>query len=147
VWSFRRTAAAEDTIRYMLDHGNWPASRRQTLEAFVSDESLRSHQRLVLMEAPYAAFRWETPSLTETSADAPFELVLIDDPPLDRPADLQAFVEHFTDEPVTVFPSFGGDATLIVPCAVTNSATTATWPPSYEPHRPNTTIDCCRGLR
>ena len=77
----------------MLDHDNWPASRLQTLAAFVSDETLRSHLQVVMIKTLDTAFRWETPSLTEISADAPT---------LDRPADLQAFVEHFTAEPVTV---------------------------------------------
>jgi len=51
-----------------------------------------------------------------TSADAPLEFVLIDAPTLERPADLQTFVEHFTDEAVTVFPSLGDNGTLIVHC-------------------------------
>ena len=98
----------------MLDHDNWPASRLQTLAAFVSDETLRSHLQVVMIKTLDTAFRWETPSLTEISADAPT---------LDRPADLQAFVEHFTAEPVTVFPSFGGDGTSIVPCPMNEFST------------------------
>ena len=42
--------------------------------------------------------------------------MLIDAPTLERPVDLQTFVEHFTDEPVTVFPNFGDNRTLIAHC-------------------------------
>ena len=60
---------------------------------------------------------------TISHRDTPLEFVLIDAPTLDRPADLQAFVEHFTAEPVAVFPSSGGGGILIVPCPINEFST------------------------
>src|SRR5262249_23024246 len=36
----------------------------------------------LLADAPFAAFRWETPALTAATADRPFEFVVLDSPEL-----------------------------------------------------------------
>jgi len=74
-----------------------------------------------LADAPYRAFRWETPALTRDKLHQPFEWVLIDAPELARRADSSAFDDHLrTAHPtasVVTFENLGGDALLLVPLA------------------------------
>ena len=78
-----------------------------------------SSERVLLAEAPYAAFRWEMPALTTETLGKPFEFVLLDSPSLARRVDRAAFAEHFSPKwPVVTFGNLGGDAVLVVPCPV-----------------------------
>lgn len=54
--------------------------------------------------------------MTRTTADRPFEFVLLDDPGLARKADRRAFAEHFAGRAdVISFANLSGDAVMIVP--------------------------------
>lgn len=71
-----------------------------------------------LADAPFHAFRFETPALETGGWDAAFAFVLIDAPELERPVSPDAFAEHFrgdSGERVVSFSNLGGDARLIVP--------------------------------
>ena len=58
--------------------------------------------------------------MTTATLDREFEFVLIDCPPLAKPADRRAFGDFFDaaapEEPAIVFENLGRDATLVVPC-------------------------------
>ncbi|HJZ56511.1 MAG TPA: hypothetical protein VKE74_16215, partial [Gemmataceae bacterium] len=88
------------------------------LGAWRCDAGFRSRFTTLLADAPYAAFRWETPPVTAGSVSQPFEFVLLDSPDLALPPDTEAFAEHFGRGVggVAVFPNLGGDAILVVPC-------------------------------
>lgn len=90
----------------------------EALERLESDSHFRDFLRKILLNAPYAAFRWETPPITASTIDRPFEFVLLDSPRLDRAADFSAFAPQFAGDPeasALSFQNLGGDATLIVP--------------------------------
>jgi len=74
----------------------------------------------LLADAPFSAFRWETPPITTASAVRPFEFVLLDSPELATHPDPDAFAEHFGDPAgstdVVSFPNLNNDAILVVPC-------------------------------
>jgi hypothetical protein len=73
--------------------------------------------RSLLADAPFSAFRWETPPITRASADLPFEFVLLDSPGLTSQPDPDAFAEHFRGSAdVVSFPNLKNDAILVVPC-------------------------------
>ena len=73
----------------------------------------------LLADAPFAAFRWETPPITAATATRPFEFVLLESPELLVPPDAAAFAQHFKAAPklgAVEFANLGRDAVLIAPC-------------------------------
>jgi len=96
-----------------------PASYAQVLQAWRDDPEFRGFFSQLLAEAPFRAFRWETPAVTGATADRPFEFVLIDSPWLDGRPDPADFAGHFAgagDRTVLAFSNLGGDAVMVVPC-------------------------------
>jgi hypothetical protein len=90
---------------------------RAVLDAWREDMRFRTFFNQLLADAPYRAFRWETPPLTLARFEEPFEFVLLDSPALERNVDRHSFAEHFRDKAeVAVFENLGRDATLVVPC-------------------------------
>lgn len=91
----------------------------QALRLLSEDRPFRDQLRACLADMPYAAFRWETPGVAESTAARAFEFVVLDDPGLARRADPAAFAEHFAQAPdatVVEFANLGRDAILVVPC-------------------------------
>jgi hypothetical protein len=89
------------------------------LRLWQGDEPFRTFFISLLADAPFAGFRWETPPTTSTTADRPFEFVVLDAPRIDRTPDTRAFAERFqsahSGERVIAFPNLGNDAVLVVP--------------------------------
>src|SRR5262245_57219812 len=59
-----------------------PVSYAEVLRRWQQDADFRSLFIALLAEAPFAAFRWETPPITTATANRPFEFVLLDSPGL-----------------------------------------------------------------
>lgn len=79
----------------------------------------------LLADAPFNAFFWETPPVTQSTLQLPFEFVLIDSPELAHvQAEPHFFEEHFrqASEEVITFLNLGKDARLVAPCPVTDHA-------------------------
>ena len=104
-------------LRFALDRGGEPAPFSDVIRGWQSDAAFREFTNGLLAAAPFAAFRWETPPVTATTLDRPFEFVLLDSPGLARQPDREAFAEHFGTAPddVVAFANLGGDAILVVP--------------------------------
>jgi hypothetical protein len=88
------------------------------VEAWRHDAAFRAWFGDLLAAVSFAAFRWETPSVTTATVGRPFEFVLVDSPGLAQAPDAGAFDEHFRAAPeasVVSFANLGGDAILIVP--------------------------------
>ncbi|RMF42362.1 MAG: hypothetical protein D6753_07745 [Planctomycetota bacterium] len=114
---------------------------REFIVGLAHDANLRSTWSQALSEIPFTAFRWEMPPVAETTADRPMECVVIDRPRLRRTADPQPFQHRFTADPVTAFPSLGGDAMLIVPCPPALDVPRAAQHPSFRPEPDRRFID------
>jgi hypothetical protein len=101
-------------LRFAIDLDSRPATLAEVLRGWQNDGGFRSLFNALLADAPYTAFRWETPA----AMARPFEFVLLDSSDLERRPDSTAFAEHFqgADAEVTVFPNVGGDAIMVVPC-------------------------------
>lgn len=104
-------------IRCQVEHQGQPATMDRILAAWSDDPAFREWFGQYLAAAPYSAFRWETPAVTRTNLDRPFEFVLIDSPRLERSVDQKTFAEHFHDSgpPVVTITNLGGDAVLVIP--------------------------------
>ena len=110
------------TLKIAIDAKSSPMACHDVLRAWQDNEAFRSYFIGLLVNAPYAAFRWETPPMTAATVDRPFEFVLLDTPGLAPTADPSAFAEHFANaashENVVTFSNLGNDALLVVPCPI-----------------------------
>jgi hypothetical protein len=111
-------------LRFTLTLDSRPASFADVLRGWQGDEGFRSLFNALLADAPFAAFRWETPAVSAATVARPFECVLLDSPGLARRPEPEAFAEHFSGAAggVVSFANLGGDAILIVPCPVAESS-------------------------
>jgi hypothetical protein len=106
-------------IKFAIDLDAAPVSYAETLRRWRDDAAFRLFFIGLLADAPFAAFRWETPPITAATANRPFEFVLLDSPGLARNPEIDAFAEHFrgaAPEGVVEFANLGKDAIMIVPC-------------------------------
>jgi hypothetical protein len=119
MWSTRSEAlAGVRGLRFAVDLDSRPASFADVLRGWRGDADFRSLFNALLADAPYSAFRWETPPVSNATLMRPFEFVLLDSPGLASHPDPDAFAEHFAGAPsgVVAFSNLGGDAILVVPC-------------------------------
>lgn len=83
------------------------------------DDAFNAFFSDLLAAAPFAAFFWETPPVTETTVERVFECVLVDSPALARlTAEPAAFARPFAaapEEEIVAFENLGGDAWLVAP--------------------------------
>jgi hypothetical protein len=111
-------------LRFGVDLDSRPATIADVLRGWEVDAEFRTLFNKLLADAPFAAFRWETPAVTGATVLRPFEFVLLDSPGLARRPDPEAFAEHFAGVKtgVAVLPNLGGDAIMVVPCPVAEPA-------------------------
>jgi hypothetical protein len=121
MWSTRIEGLANGRI-ISVDLENRPVKFLDVLYRWQDDSVFRAFFISLLADAPFPAFRWETPPITTATVDRPFEFALIDSPELLGEPDPDAFAEHFGDatpnQDVISFPNLSGDAVLVVPCPV-----------------------------
>jgi hypothetical protein len=106
-------------IKVTIDLGSSPVSYAEVLRRWQNDADFRSLFIGLLSDAPFSAFRWETPAITTPTANRPFEFVLLDSPGLASKPDAGAFAEHFdaaSETGVVEFANLGKDAIMVVPC-------------------------------
>ena len=122
MWSTQREPLANGRfLKFLIHLDSAPISYSEFLRRLQNDADFRSFFNSLLTEAPFSAFRWETPPVTAASAHRSFEFVLLDSPGLGQHPDPDAFVEHSkvgSKESVVSFPNLGNDAFLVVPCPV-----------------------------
>jgi len=120
MWTSRNTQLSDGrAIKYAIDMGSSPVSYAEVIHHWQNDADFRAFFIALLRDSPFPTFRWETPPVTQTTANQPFEFVLLDSPDLAGDPDPEAFAEHFVNMApgeVVEFPNLGGDAILIAPC-------------------------------
>lgn len=105
---------------YTFLDGERPLTYAQVLQLLQADDDFRTLFIGLLANAPFAAYFWETPPITTSRLERPFEFVLVNAPSLARvSAERRAFASYFSHELIVDFPNLGGDAHLIVPCPQT----------------------------
>src|SRR6267142_7227290 len=111
MWTARSEELANHRgLRFSVDRGPTPASFADALRGWQTDPAFCSLFNALLADAPYTAFRWETPPVTSATLTRPFEFVLLDSPGLPRRPDPEAFAEHFrgaAPDGVVEFPNLG----------------------------------------
>jgi hypothetical protein len=120
MWTTRAEKLARGRIlRFTIDLDSSPVSFAEVVRRWQHDAEFRSLFIALLADAPFSAFRWETPAITTATSGRPFEFVLLESPGLAREPDPNAFAEHFQNagnSSVIEFPNLGKDAIMIVPC-------------------------------
>lgn len=126
IWVFRNEPLADERgLRITVQLGAKAASFTEIIRGWQGDPAFRAQFNGWLADSPYQAFRWETPAVTTTTLNRPFECVLLDSPGLAPRPDRSAFAEHFAAagaDGVVEFQNLGGDATLIVPTPLIDSS-------------------------
>lgn len=111
-------------LQFAFTNAGMPTSYRDVIDSWASDRAFRTEFNRLLAEAPFDAYRWETPPISRNQLDRPFEFVLINAPGFARRAtDTKSFADHFTDKTaaeVISFKNIRGDATMVVPCPGTD---------------------------
>jgi len=119
MWSTRNEQLAHGIV-VSVDFEGRPVKFSEVLRRWQDDAVFRAFFIALLADAPFSAFRWETPPITAASAGRPFEFALLDSPGLATQPDLDAFAEHFRGQAerrdVVSFPNLNNDAILVVPC-------------------------------
>jgi hypothetical protein len=119
MWAAHSEELADGSgVRLALSLDARPAAFADVVRGWQDDAAFRSLFNAVLADSPFDAFRWETPAVTAATKTQPFQCVLLDSPGLARPAEPDAFAEHFGGAAAEVvsFTNLGGDAILVVPC-------------------------------
>ena len=120
MWASRATPLSDGrAVKIAIELDSSPVTYADVLTWWQNDAGFRRFFIGELTDAPFPAFRWETPPITIATADRAFEFVLLDSPYLACEPDPSAFAEHFADAPrgaVVEFPNLGNDAIMIVPC-------------------------------
>jgi hypothetical protein len=106
--------------KYRITRDGVAATYSVVLDLWSRDTAFRSYFNTLLADAPFSAFRWETPALTKSTATQPFEFVLLNSPGFtSRQTDANTYYEYFTDDAsdhgIVTFANLRGDATLVIP--------------------------------
>ncbi len=122
MWNYdARSSADGRTQQVALSVHGRAMSFAEALASLQSEARFRDYLTGLLASAPFLAFRWETPPVSESTLTRPFEFVTIDDPRLERAPDPAAFAEYFTaaDAPdVVATNNASSTAMLVVPRAI-----------------------------
>ena len=105
--------------RFAISHNARILTFADVISLWRGDAAFRSYFTTLLADAPFEAYRWETPGITVATLSRGFEFVLLRSDSLARAVDETAFAEHFdSDSEVVTFPNLGRDAVMVVPCPV-----------------------------
>src|SRR5262249_36220010 len=76
----RRSENLADGLRCTVALDSAPVSYEDVLRHWRDDADFRAFFLALLADAPFSAYRWETPPVTAATAGRPFEFVLLDSP-------------------------------------------------------------------
>jgi len=104
-------------LKFTIELDARPVTFAEVIHGWQSDSAFRLMFNSLLADAPFTAFRWETPAVTTNTTKQPFEFVLLDSPGLARQPDPEVFSAHFerAENGIAVFPNLGRDGIMIAP--------------------------------
>ncbi|MCC9608663.1 hypothetical protein LOC68_09140 [Blastopirellula sp. JC732] len=106
--------------RYVVRYSQQTLSNAEAISRLRKDAEFAAWLNAELADAPYAAFRWETPPVDAATTDKPWEFVVLNSPNLARPPERHQFAQHFASSVSTVatFANLRRDALLIAPTPI-----------------------------
>lgn len=119
VFNAKLEIESDHVHKYAITTKGRSVSYAEALDLWLEDTGFCSFFVSLLSESRFAAYRWESPPITKSTATRGFEFVLVNSPALNRASDTQTFADHFTNndcnDGIVVFHNMGKDAILIVP--------------------------------
>lgn len=116
MWQTTIESLNNRTTRYRLADKDAYLKYSDVLSLWRDDKAFCTFFAVLLADAPFEAYRWETPPVTTGTADRDFEFVLVESNNLVRRVDSNAFAEHFVETAdVVTFANLSGDAVMVVP--------------------------------
>ena len=116
-WEWKESVLSSRVRRYQPQLNQTPTTWHKVLDSWCQRDSRALSFINLLQQAPFAAYRWETPGIIKDRLSTAFEFVLVDAPEINVPANSAAFRDHFSPSKQTVtFRNLGRDALLVVPC-------------------------------
>ena len=118
-----KTLEKNRVFHYTISLNDKQLSYAEVIEKWRSEEEFRTYFTEILKDAPFAAYFWETPSLTRSTINRTFEFVLVESTFLARVRpEEKAFSQYFNspeaEHDVVAFPNLGRNAILVAPCPV-----------------------------
>ena len=87
--------------KFCISQDAEPLPYSSAIDLWQHSEAFRSFFISLLAQAPFTAFRWETPPINTATLNRAFEFVLLDSPGLARTADPVPFARHFATTDVS----------------------------------------------
>lgn len=117
MWHIKTTTTPDQKIqRFEIADKQTKLTFGEVIELWETSKPFRTFFNRILADSEFPAFRWETPPVTQSTLDRPFEFVLLKAVGQARQIDALTFAEHFqTDTAIVTFSSLRGDAMLVVP--------------------------------
>lgn len=106
--------------RHVICRSGKVVTYREVIERWQNDDAFCRFFSETLANSQFSAFRWETPSVSQLTADQPFEFVLLNTPQFARRrTSRREFREHFestsSSQFVVAFRNLSKSSMLIVP--------------------------------
>jgi hypothetical protein len=127
MWKAQLDTHDKDVYKVRLFENNDPLRFEDVIYNWHDNHEFRSFYISILKEAPFDAFFWEHPPLTESNAGQAYEFVLVNSPQLSKAnADPKPFSRQFSSQDrsqsVIRFENLSGDAELVVPRPITTES-------------------------
>jgi hypothetical protein len=119
-WTAHTDPVGDDALKVVIRRADEAIRRGEVSSLLRADPGFRSLLIATLAAAPFPAYFWETPPLTEATSSSPWEFVLVDCAQLvdatPQPGEFAARFRALTEgASVATFGNLGGDATLVAP--------------------------------
>lgn len=119
MYQFRKTTIAEgQSHKYILYQEKEQLQYVDFITLLQQKEQFRSFFINILSDVSFHAYQWETPPVTLSTADQPFEFVVCKSPGIDLPPDPGPFRQYFNpneEGEIAFFDNLGRDAKLVAP--------------------------------
>lgn len=127
MWETATTFLDAGTTLVSITQNSRRLSYSQVLDLWSGNDLFVEYFSETLLKSPFPAAFWETPPVTSSTLDQPFEFVLVKGSMLENlKPEAHVFAEHFSSGKFTdiaSFPNLGGDAVLIVPLPLAPGST------------------------
>jgi hypothetical protein len=119
--------ASQSGVKIICLQDDKTLSFAEVLAGWQTDGEFRQFFLATLRDIHLPAFYWEMPAITANTGQRPYEFVAVDSPPLAIASpDPQPFANQLRDSAVeasvVTFPNLGGDAVLVVPKRMSDTA-------------------------
>lgn len=108
-----------NTLKFQIQEKSSLLSYSEVIERWIHDDQFRSFFCSLFYDSGLSSYVWETPPITSSHLNRPFEFVLLSQPNRSGSPDRATYAQYFNvdtgDNGVIAFDNLGKDALLVVP--------------------------------